>query len=78
MKLDDGKPWFRRWWVFARKPITREGKLVVNFATAVCGLSGVLILVKPESIWVPVVIAVSFVTVFATIVISYWKTEEPF
>jgi hypothetical protein len=80
LKLDDGKPWFRRWLVIGFWPITSEGKLLLELMAAICLLTGFLALFLADDYpqWTIALVAVTTAAVIAGYVFIYWKREDPF
>jgi hypothetical protein len=79
MKLDDGKPWFRRWAIIGYWPISAEGRLVIAIMTAACLLAGFLIIgLGAHSPLTEVVLAFAIAVVLAGNLVAYWKREGGF
>lgn len=79
MKLDDGKPWFRRWMVIGFKPITDEGRLISGAAAGTCLLAGFTALcLDGRSPWIEFMFGVAILVTIPTLAIAYWKMEERF
>ena len=79
MKLDDGKPWFRRWIWFGAKPITREGRFVVSIMGAsglLCGLA--FMGMDWESALAKIALGIPFAVFWLCFFVTYWKREDPF
>ena len=79
MKLDDGKPWFRRWMFIGFLPITQEGQLIVGAAAGTCLLAGfTAIYLDGMSPWTEILFAAAFLVTIPAVAVAYWKMEDPF
>jgi 4-hydroxybenzoate polyprenyltransferase len=80
LKLDDGKPWFRRWLVIGFKPITSEGKKLIELLAGSAFGTGFLAmyLAEDQPHWAVILTTLFFVVVLAGYVIIYLKMEDPF
>ncbi len=78
MRLDDGKPWFRKWMVIGRKPINREGRLFVNIL-AVIGLTPfALALIFGLTPLTEALLAMAVLLALAGIALIWCKTDDGF
>ena len=79
IKLNDGKPWFRRWMWIGFKPISEEGRLVYAIGTGVCLIAGVVaLLTDGASPWIELAFGVAIPTVIAVNAIAFYKMDQGF
>jgi hypothetical protein len=79
IRLNDGKPWFRRWMWVGYRPITDEGRLLISLASGICLVAGaVAIISNGQSPLTETVFALAIVMVIATNAIAFFKMEDGF
>ena len=79
IRLNDGKPWFRRWMWIGYKPITEEGRLIISTASGVFLLAAIVaILADGVSPWTELAFAVAISIVIAVTVIALYKMDDGF
>ena len=76
MKLDDGKPWFRKWLVIGRKPINREGRLFVNILTVLGLTPFALAMIFGLTPLTEAFLVFAALLAIAGTVFIWWKTDD--
>ena len=77
MRLNDGKPWFRRWIWIGYKPITSEGHLIVGIGSGACLIAGlVALLTNGASPWTELAFAVAIPAVIVVNSIAFYKMDQ--
>lgn len=79
IRLNDGKPWFRRWMWISLKPITIQG-LVLQWCVLIgCALFAYLAVSSDDGTWLNIVSTILFFVVgVGGLAIAFWKLEGDF
>jgi hypothetical protein len=79
VKLNDGKPWFRKWGLIGGWPIAPEGwvLLLSSFALFVA-LSFIWLWLPVDSPWEELCGWTAFLVALGFNVIAYWKMDDGF
>jgi hypothetical protein len=79
IRLNDGKPWFRRWMWIGYRPITQEGRLLISIGSGLCLIAGIsAFLTDGASPWTELAFTVAVSAVIVVTAIAFHKMEERF
>jgi hypothetical protein len=79
IRLNDGKPWFRRWMWIGYRPITDEGRTLVSIGAGVSLIAGVVaLLTEGASPWTELGFILAIPAVIAVNAIAFFKMEDRF
>ena len=76
MKLDDGKPWFRRWLWLAFRPINREGRIFLDLAMAVTFTPFLMAMMWGLTPVIEGLLYLAVLVCTAAHVVIYWKMDD--